>query len=627
MKEILPGSTGPVARNVVCTSASPSNYPRTRDKLLILVSSANGIQPCDFLSGSADPYVVVNQKEGKKVVKSKRTKTIKNHLTPKWTDPPFDFWLNPDGNQIFEFKVMDEDVGLDEALGIFEVNANELVKEMKAKQTTTLQRRERVSKDESKQNTIVVEVVYTLEQSTTAPMQGLENRLQFIDMDLCWDPCHLQVDVEYSLMGQLGVKFEVTAKVAKLILPARVVLEWKSCPSDEVPTLENIRKFEDKFPKESGGRVLKDISEILLEAGKYYAAFPNMDRVWVCMTSKAIVSVDLTCTVGDIEKLLRYLGIMDLEAFIADLVPTFFPMCVYDATKTFAAQAYKGSAQGDLAALLDPVKAGALQRRAEIVILVRRAELSKSKVCACYCVIRINTETKVKAESDAQEGNKLIFPVRDCMITHASWDTGGPVFMNRRKWRLKDLSRQKISIELWEKVSEYESDQLIGSVEMPMMDFVSNHTIRHDQPDKNISLDLRHGNRLLLDVKINTWMPPSDKSKFAKSARNFKKSASDLDDSASANVGLIQLQKWLSDNKQKFGQVSACSGTLVVRGEFSELAGADFISRSQSSGDIIVKLSRNNTQVPGNFASIGKSSARPTDQKAITMNFLRNKDR
>jgi hypothetical protein len=30
-----------------------------------LVSSACGIQPCDFLSGSADPYVVVNQGEGK----------------------------------------------------------------------------------------------------------------------------------------------------------------------------------------------------------------------------------------------------------------------------------------------------------------------------------------------------------------------------------------------------------------------------------------------------------------------------------------------------------------------------------------------------------------------------------
>jgi hypothetical protein len=57
---------------------------------------------------------------------SKRTKTIKNHLTQKWTDPPFEFTLNTESNQVFEVQVMDEDIGV---LGIFEVDANDIVKE------------------------------------------------------------------------------------------------------------------------------------------------------------------------------------------------------------------------------------------------------------------------------------------------------------------------------------------------------------------------------------------------------------------------------------------------------------------------------------------------------------------
>ncbi len=82
--EILPGSTGPVARNVVCSTACKSDYPKTRDKLNVSVISADGIQPCDFLSGSADPYVTVHQKSGKKVTAIKKTKVVKNHLTQKW---------------------------------------------------------------------------------------------------------------------------------------------------------------------------------------------------------------------------------------------------------------------------------------------------------------------------------------------------------------------------------------------------------------------------------------------------------------------------------------------------------------------------------------------------------------
>jgi hypothetical protein len=150
------------------------------------------------------------------------------------------------------------------------------------------------------------------------------------------------------------------------------------------------------------------------------------------------------------------------------MIPSLFPMCVYDATKSYKAQAYEGSAQGDLVALLDPVKAGAFQRHAEIVILVRRAELSNSKICSCYCILFINTETKVNDEIDSDDesdhinipqeaGNNHSYSARDCMITHASWDSGGPVFMNRRNWSLKDLARQKISIELWGKRPKLDS--------------------------------------------------------------------------------------------------------------------------------------------------------------------------
>jgi hypothetical protein len=97
-----------------------------------------------------------------------------------------------------------------------------------SKHLTTLQRQEQVNREVSKQKTIFVEVVYTRNQVTPA-VENLENRLRFIDMDLYWDPCHVQVKVKYFLMWQLGVNFHVMAKATRFIIPVRMVYEWKSC--------------------------------------------------------------------------------------------------------------------------------------------------------------------------------------------------------------------------------------------------------------------------------------------------------------------------------------------------------------------------------------------------------------
>jgi hypothetical protein len=141
-------------------------------------------------------------------------------------------------------------------------------------------------------------------------------------------------------MWQLGVNFQVMAKATKFIIPVRMVYEWKSCPANKVPALENNKNFPDKFPEESGGRIFKDDSDILQEVSKYYGAFPNIGRVWLCATAKVIFSLELTSTIGDIEKLLSSLGIFEIEPFVANMIPSLFPMCVYDATKSYKAQAY-----------------------------------------------------------------------------------------------------------------------------------------------------------------------------------------------------------------------------------------------------------------------------------------------
>jgi len=583
--EILPGSTGPVARNVVCSTACPSDYPKTRDKLFISVMSADGIQPCDFLSGSADPYVTVHQKTGKKETASKKTKVVKDHLTPKWDDPPFEFKLDPEGDQKFEFRVLDEDMGpgMDDLLGSFEIEVNELIKEMNGKDTSVLQKRLLVNQSESKQKSINVTVSFSLERATSVPPKDLNNRLQIMDMDLCWDPCYLDVKVRYPL----GITFEVTAKITKLILPARLFLEWKSCPAGEVPTFENIRDFPGNFPKEIGGRVLKDPFEILQEASKYYSAFPNMDRVWLCMTAKPILSLDVKCTVGNIESLLRGLGILDLEPLVCDIIYGLFPMCVYDATIVYAAQALKGSAQGDLAAVLDPVKAGPLQQRAEMQVMIKRAIIKTS--CACYCVVRVfSTDLNGKMDTNAPQDN--------CLVSHVTWGSGSPVFMNRMTWRITDLSRQTILIELWKKATPSEFDELIGSNQMRMMDFIKNYNIRHDLKARtNLDIDLKHGNRLLIEVKIKTTLLNAKPVKPLTSSRSFfgnaVKAPTDIDggQEVTNHAGprvtpavtetqppvqagtdkFVKLNQWLLSNITKTvtsaGEESR--GTLVVRAE------------------------------------------------------------
>jgi hypothetical protein len=581
--EILPGSTGPVARNVVCSTACPSDYPRTRDKLKVSVISADGIQPCDFLSGSADPYVTVHQKSGKQVIANKKTKVVKNHLTPKWEDPPFEFMLNPEEDQKFEFRVMDEDMAMDELLGSFEIEIDELIKEMNAADTSILQKRFPVNESESKQKSISVTVQFSLERTVSVPPPDLDNRLQIMDMDLCWDPCYLDVKIRYPL----GITFEVTAKITKLILPARLFLEWKSCPAEQVPTFENIGKFPGNFPKEIGGRILNDPFEILQEASKYYNSFPNMDRVWLCMTAKPILSLDVTCTVGDIESFLRAAGIVDVEPRVCDEIYGCFPKCVYDATKVNAAQAHLGSAQGDLAALLDPVKAGPLQRRAEMQVMIKRAKLKSS--CACYCLVRVvNTDLNGKMDSNSCQDN--------CLMSHVTWGSGSPVFMNQMTWRITDLSRQTICIELWRKVSQTESDELIGSKQMRMMDFISSYTIRHDVKAKtNLDIDLEDGNRLLIEVKITTTLLNAKPVKPLTSSRSLFGNAVKVQ----ADVAGIDKGQGVtnpagprdSDTLVVLSpQVPATRGTLVVRAELLHSHDAELNANNGASDILVVKL-------------------------------------
>ena len=608
--EILPGSTGPVARNVVCSTACPSDYPRTRDKLFVSVISADGIQPCDFLSGSADPYVTVHQKTGKKVTASKKTKVVKDHLTPKWDDPPFEFRLDPEGHQKFEFRVMDEDMGMDELLGSFEIEVNELIKEMNGANTSVLQKRIPVNQNESKQKTINVTVSFSLERATSVPPHDLHNRLQIMDMDLCWDPCYLDVKVRYPL----GITFEVTAKITKLILPARLFLEWKSCPAGQVPTFDNIRDFPENFPKEIGGRVLKDPFEILKEASQYYSAFPNMDRVWLCMTAKPMLSLDVKCTVGNIESLLRGLGIYDIEPAVCDIIYGLFPMCVYDATKEYAAQARIGSAQGNLAAVLDPVKAGPMQRRAEMQVMVKRAKIKTS--CACYCVVRVvNNDLDGKVDTNAPQDN--------CLISHVTWGSGSPVFMNQMTWRITDLSRQSILIELWKKVSPSEFDELIGSKQMRMMDFISNYNIRHDVKAKtSLDISFGDGNRLLIEVKIKTTLLNAKPVKPLTSSKSFIGNAVKVPTDAGGMGGSqevmnhagsrnapvvgevpppvltgtdrpVKLHQWLLSNKTKTVTIAGkevSRGTLVVRAEILNSNVVGVIPDSTASNTLSVEL-------------------------------------
>ena len=583
--EILPGSTGPVARNVVCTTASSKNYPKTKDKLLISILSASGIQPCDFLSGSADPYVTVSQISGKKAVATKRTKTIKNHLTPKWEDPPFEFKLDPEIEQTFVFKVMDEDIGIDEVLGFFELNAHDIVSEMNSNNCNYYVQ-DIPAKKESKQKTIKVKVSFTLERSTSIPPKNLDGRLQFIDLDICWDPCYLQVKVRYTM----GITLEVTAKISKLILPARVVLEWKACPAETVPTLGNIKNFPANFPKESGGRILKNDFEILLEASKYFSSTPNMDRVWICLTTKPIVSIDITSTVGDVEKLLKSFGNLDIDSTVSDAIYGVFPMCVYDATKTSSAEARKGTAQGDLAALLDPVNAGSCQRQAKIHMLLQRAELSEIR--NCYCMVRIDNIDPAGLNAGAYPNPE------NCMITHATWSSGVPIFMNHRSWRITDLSRQKISIELWAKVSESEADQLIGSEEMHMMDFISKYTIHHDKPAKILDVDLMNGNRLFIRAHITTTKQ--------------KNLATDQSNGDTTGVGGIKLIQWLHSQEHFLGPPKACRGSLLVRGQYVDLHSEDQAKKKIKTD--MVKL----TVFPGSRAeSIVTKSTRTKSQNSL----------
>ncbi len=577
--EILPGSTGPAARNVVCSTASPSDYPKTRDKLLISVISADGIQPCDYLSGSADPYVTIHQKIGKKVIANKKTKVIKEHLNPKWDDPPFEFWLNPESDEKFEFRILDEDMGMDELLGGFELEAKDLIKEMNVSDTSVLQKRFPVNQNESKQKTIIVTITFSLARATSVPPLDLQNRLQIMDMDLCWDPCYLDVKVRYPL----GITFEVTAKITKLILPARLFLEWKSCPGEKVPTLENIKKFPGNFPKEIGGRVLTDPMEILQEASKYYSTFPNMDRVWLCMTSKPTLSLDVKCTVGNIESLLRGLGILDIESLVSDIIYGLVPMCVYDATKQHAAQALKGSAQGDLAAVLDPVKAGSLQRRAEMQVMIKRAKITTS--CASYCVVQvINTDLNGKVDTNVPQDN--------CLISHVTWGSGAPVFMNQMGWRITDLSRQIIRIELWKKVSPSCFDELIGSKQMRMMDFISYYKIRHDDKAKtHLDIDLEDGNRLLMQVQIKTTLVNKKERKPLMLAKPFNSNTVTLK-SDEGTGSFIRLNQWLISNitKTVASPGTVCRGTLVIRTKVIDSNDAGLNVNSSAANSLVVQL-------------------------------------
>ncbi len=487
VEEILPGSTAPAMRNVVCTTASPGDYPQMRDRIRFTVLHANGIQPSDFLSGLSDPYVTISQTSGKFAGK---TRVIKNTLTPRW-DQVFEFILGSECEK-FVFKIFDEDlVGIrDELLGVFELDGNAIVREMDSSNSSSITRICPVDQETSKQKSIRLALGIMLVR-TSVPPKDLDGRVQFTDMDLCWNPCQLEVNVRYPM----GITFKIAVNVSKIVIPFRVVLEWKACPADDVPTIYNIERFPEKFPKVSCGRSLSNVFEVFQVANKYYKMLPNVDRLWFCMTAKPIISLDINSRVGDIESFLQKAGIVDLEPFVGNYIYNVFPLCC-DLTKPSSAQAQLGTLQGNLAQLLDPVYAGARQRKAQLFLVLKRAQLAA--VSTCYCVATIEvTESLLNSGS-----KKETVPI----ITHASWDSGVPRFMKSGRWWLRDLARERIRIELWRKESQdgHTFDVLIGSQRLTLMDFISIHQIRHDDALKEVDLDMGLGNRVLVDVQIKT---------------------------------------------------------------------------------------------------------------------------
>ena len=254
---------------------------------------------------------------------ARRTKVMRQTLAPVWDDPAFEYALGGEEAAVLELRVYDEDViGFeDELLASLDVDARAVADELASSGRASLLRELPVDPAASRQKAIRLTLEFRLAHSPVSS-EDLEGRLQFIDMDLCWDPCQLEVKVDYPI----GITvFEVAVSVKRLILPVRVALEWKACPADDVPTLDNLRLFPEHFLRNLDRQQTADRAGFLQELSKYYKAFPNMNRVWLCMTAKPLIRLDVQCTAGDVESLLLKLGILDVDTFAADTTYNLFP--------------------------------------------------------------------------------------------------------------------------------------------------------------------------------------------------------------------------------------------------------------------------------------------------------------
>ena len=201
--------------------------------------------------------------------------------------------------------------------------------------------------------------------------------------------------------------------------------------------------------------------------------------------------------------------------------------------------------------MLNPVIAGAWQRHARMHVVVRRAQLPAVSTSYCIAVIE-----PVDLEQRSESASPL--------ITDACWDSKFPVFAKSGSWRVSDLQRQQIRIELWEKLEDNEFDTLVGSFRMTLLDFVSAHRIQWDCGVKELDLDLGDGKRLFVGVQITTT-PLFDGMPRGDTPANEASDAANLPGlqttSAEAGVGTeINLREAVFD-------FFVSAGTLVLRAE------------------------------------------------------------